>query len=353
MLRRGDCWLVVVVLCGTCPARASEAGAAPFIGRMPQGTVELVAVANWPPTKQSKWWKPDGSPTTIGPLLPEKTKPMRSHRLYDTKAITCLLRFANLPADASYPVSGFDSSATFPWFGGVEATGWPYRASLAVNSVSFQAYGPLPEGTRFTGGSDLVAGSPSWHAAGSTGVVDGSKAPAPVRARSSQPAATDRRYSDDPDSTSPPCYEMIYTSFLTSASTTTLRVGVSMGAWETVVTHPSDRGGSETFSRDGKQWTVEFRNHMASEGKADKILICHAVPRGILAMRLVAVADDGSEHVTSVYSSPAAVSFGQPLSSIKEFRLQVRPYHWVEFQDVSIRPGWTTAVHVTSLEKFD
>ena len=37
-----------------------------------------------------------------------------------------------------------------------------------------------------------------------------------------------------------------------------------------------------------------------------------------------------------------------PLSSIKEFRLQVRPYHWVDFQNISLQPGQQTIVQIVS-----
>lgn len=37
-----------------------------------------------------------------------------------------------------------------------------------------------------------------------------------------------------------------------------------------------------------------------------------------------------------------------PLSSIKEFRLQVRPYDWVEFKNVSLQSGQKTDVKVVS-----
>jgi hypothetical protein len=37
-----------------------------------------------------------------------------------------------------------------------------------------------------------------------------------------------------------------------------------------------------------------------------------------------------------------------PLSSIKEFRFQVRPYCWVEFKNVSLQSGQKTDVKVVS-----
>jgi hypothetical protein len=81
-------------------------------------------------------------------------------------------------------------------------------------------------------------------------------------------------------------------------------------------------------------------------------------------MQLVAVASDGSEHSSSAkygFASDGSLSgsiyrgyvteiaeCNVPLSSIKAFRLQVRPYDWVEFQNVSLQPGRATKVRVVS-----
>jgi len=43
----------------------TKAGGPPFIGRLPQGTVELLGITNYPPTAQSRWWKPDGSAASL------------------------------------------------------------------------------------------------------------------------------------------------------------------------------------------------------------------------------------------------------------------------------------------------
>ena len=40
------------------------------------------------------------------------------------------------------------------------------------------------------------------------------------------------------------------------------------------------------------------------------------------------------------------ITYDLPLSSIKEFRFQVSPYDWVEFRNVSLRPGQKTLVTV-------
>ena len=79
---------------------AQKAAGAHFIGHWKQGTIELMGVSNYPPTKQSQWWKPDGSATKLGPFLPQPTKWSLSA---DKKPLAFLLRIQNLPAGASWP----------------------------------------------------------------------------------------------------------------------------------------------------------------------------------------------------------------------------------------------------------
>jgi len=41
---------------------------------------------------------------------------------------------------------------------------------------------------------------------------------------------------------------------------------------------------------------------------------------------------------------------GLPLSDVKEFRFEARPYAWVEFRNVSLQPGQRTQVEVIDAE---
>ena len=356
MPKRTGRFLTLVLLYGVCQAGVCRADSAPFIGHMPQVTVELVAITYWPPTKQSQWWQPDGSLTAVGPFLPQNPKPMPVFTLQregvDGKVLVCLVRFENLPADASDALGGFDSSTTLPWFAQLSVFGWPWSASLEGSNVTYAAHGPLPSNTRLTGRSPLIAGLPSWHAANSTGVVDGRGVPAQEHTRSSHLATTDWAYRDAPGKIGREYYEMFYVSFLASAPMTNFRIGISMGTWETVLTKEPDHAGRQVFSRDGDQWTITFQNNKATLGNADgKTLVKHTVPRGRLAMRLVTVAADGTEHATLLNPSAedtTPVFHDRSLSSIKEFRLQVRPYYWVEFQGVSLQRGQKTSVQVVS-----
>ena len=71
MLRKPNRLLALALLCSIGQAGVSLADSPPFIGRLPQGTVEPIGVTNCPPTKQSRWWQPDGSASQMDSLLPK------------------------------------------------------------------------------------------------------------------------------------------------------------------------------------------------------------------------------------------------------------------------------------------
>jgi hypothetical protein len=150
---------------------------------------------------------------------------------------------------------------------------------------------------------------------------------------------------------------MFSEEFLPSAQATDLRVGLNMGAWETVITRKPNSAGASSFNWGGKDWTVTFRkatmSHNAIKGDSTQVLVTSVYTYGQWHKRLVAVANDGSEHVTRLSndkdgSAGTVVFHDLPLSSIKEFRFQVRPYRWVEFQNVALQPGQKMNVQVVS-----
>ena len=77
---------------------------------------------------------------------------------------------------------------------------------------------------------------------------------------------------------------------------------------------------------------------------------------GKLKTRLVVIDNDGKEHASLIDylgNRGTAVFSGLPLSSIKEFQFQVRPHDWVEFRNVSLRPGQKTLVTVIPVDSAD
>ena len=137
------------------------------------------------------------------------------------------------------------------------------------------------------------------------------------------------------------------------ARTATLRVGEGRLAWETVATQNVDGAGTSTFSRDGQPWNVTFVK-AESAGEANdstSVSLKTTEPNDKGSRRLVAVANDGSEHVAEIgyeNETGTAVFPRLPLSSVKEFRYQVRLYRGVEFKNVSLEPGQKTEVQVVS-----
>jgi hypothetical protein len=307
-----------------------------FIAHLPQGTVELVGVTDaYRPTVPSRWWRPDGSPAEIGPFSTQQKYQFPSV-MADDKIFTFLVRIENLPADASWdPVCGISTSTTPQGPEGGSRNWVPGKGPTEGFPTQF----PI--------------GAPLWEATAVYDVLDAQG----VLTRSN--ARPSRRAGESWAETYAPCYKVFPMALAGSASTTDLRVGVSMGAWETVITQKPDRADKSSFSRDGQQWTVTFEKakalHNAAAGVATQVTLNSMYTYGQWTKRLVAVATNGSEQATSIGHNSSgdngvAVFQGLALSSIKEFRLQVRPYHWVEFDNVALQYGPKTDVKVVSCD---
>jgi hypothetical protein len=253
-------------------ASVSTAEDAQFTARLPQGTIELVGITDYPATAQSKWWQPDGSPANLGPF---GAKPMKLSLSPGQKPLAFLLRFPNLPAGAS---------------------------------------------------------APFWHIKPSTG-------------RWWAPQVLDAHGERVPN------YDMLYAEVDASAATASLRVGISVGEWETAMTQKPDSAGTSSFSRDGQQFTTTFQQAtVGADADATHVTFTTTVSYGKWNKRLVAVTSDGSEYAPDgmgyIGENGTADFKGLPLSSVKEFRFQVRPYSWVEFKNIVIQSGQKTAAKV-------
>lgn len=129
-----------------------------------------------------------------------------------------------------------------------------------------------------------------------------------------------------------------------TARTVTFRVGIALGLWETLVSERGDsKGGVSVRSRDGQSWTVSFSEPADKDGCA-VVTVAHSVKEW--EARVVAVGTDGTEHLSTgqTFGGGAlhhySAKFSKlPLLAVKEFRFQVRPYHWVEFREVALRPS--------------
>jgi hypothetical protein len=154
-------------------------------------------------------------------------------------------------------------------------------------------------------------------------------------------------------------FKMLCASLRESIQAVNFQIGIGMGEWETVAQQKNGEFSPSTFNLDGKQYSVEF--HPPSAGymaDSTQFMYVHAI-KYERQLRVVAIDKDGIEHapqfgLTQDYNDERQggkrfthVEYPRlPLSSIKEFKIQVRPYYWVEFKNVSLQSGHKTEVQV-------
>jgi hypothetical protein len=139
----------------------------------------------------------------------------------------------------------------------------------------------------------------------------------------------------------------VLAAFPASARKAAMQVGVGLDSWRTIATQQAQ--GQHAFQKrqpEDPLWEVDFSREPAeSRGEAQISYIFGEIPR-TWTHRIVAVDTNGLEHSPSRASaSPVekrmlyTVAFRElPLSAVQEFRLQVRPVHWVKFRDIALRP---------------
>jgi hypothetical protein len=345
MLRRPRCLLAFILLCGVAQVGESKADGPPFIAHLPQGTAELLGVTeDFRPTKESRWWQSDGSAASIGSFRALQKYPQPG-LVADDKFRTFLVRFENLPADASFdPVGGVNFSTTPQ--GPLEGT---------PNWIAGVGEKPQNPTQFFTGSPSWDAGTytPTWVA---TSVYCGLKVQDASSRSTARYATADSHAACYPLRDEAACfYRMFATKFAGPAQTTDLRIGVSMGEWETVITRSPDSAGKSSFCRDGREWTVMFsKPTVVRKRNATRIILkSSSYTYGQWNKRLVAVAIDGSEHASSIPGNLdgdyGTLFFDDlPLPLIREFRLQVRRFCCVEFDNISLQAGQKTDVKVVS-----
>jgi beta-lactamase regulating signal transducer with metallopeptidase domain len=143
---------------------------------------------------------------------------------------------------------------------------------------------------------------------------------------------------------------------LPNQPTVTVRFAVADGPWETV---QESRGSVAIGSTNGGFIFSKPVETLSPNSDARVILI--SVTHEIISndTRLVAVGTDGREHTASSTTGSGAHNFKQitaefsklQLKDIKTFRLQKRPYKWVEFRNVSLQLGQKTDVQVAMPDK--
>jgi len=130
---------------------------------------------------------------------------------------------------------------------------------------------------------------------------------------------------------------------------TFLRIGVTAEKWDTVAT-VTPTAGEQTFSL--AHGAIAFG--VPYEKNGDTLLpVVRNFNLGLhhtTAIRVIAISKSGRQIGSSVSGrggndlSSQTYTFDSPLSNIKEFRFETRPYTWIEFRNVTLVPGMTTDV---------
>ena len=124
---------------------------------------------------------------------------------------------------------------------------------------------------------------------------------------------------------------------------TTIRIGVAAGPWQTIASHDGER--MKSGRQGGILWSQAFQS------SSDIHIVASRQWRKDQVERVIAIDKDGKIHTTS-HGSVASGNVDQltasfrnlKLAQIEEFQYQTRPYQWVEFKNVSLRPGHKTDV---------
>jgi beta-lactamase regulating signal transducer with metallopeptidase domain len=127
-----------------------------------------------------------------------------------------------------------------------------------------------------------------------------------------------------------------------------VRIGIAASEWETVVTHSLKKEGTYDTDDGAVSFGVPYE-------KDNVIYLPVTHTRDTFrkrAIRVFAIDHKGNDYTGSVSGyggnvlSSQTYEFRLPLENIKEFQFRTRPYEWVDFKNVSLRPEIKTDVVV-------
>jgi len=167
------------------------------------------------------------------------------------------------------------------------------------------------------------------------------------------PGGNETRFAHHPEDTAgkkQTNIEAFFAALPQDRKTTVVSLGIAAIPWETISTIKENQGVSIGFHKAGEYTIEQPIEHPG--GRSSDVKMVHSFDRHKYAIRIVAVTKSGSmltssvnstggQHLTTMYHR-----YPIPLKQIKEFRLQLRPYNWVEFQNVSLKPNFKTDVQV-------
>lgn len=148
-------------------------------------------------------------------------------------------------------------------------------------------------------------------------------------------------------------YQAALTRFDANQIDTTAEFGVAAGEWETIAKHHGTSMGINN--------NISFTKATQTE-KDVQIYTTDTLGRYV-TQRIVAIDNNGKLHpwkgrTGSVSNSQIRQSTGTfpslRLEQIKEFQFQTRPYQWIKFKNISLKPNFKTNVQIEiENEKYD
>jgi len=134
-----------------------------------------------------------------------------------------------------------------------------------------------------------------------------------------------------------------------------VRIGIAGGPWKTLASSTGDgiqAGSTRGTAVPGEEYAVAFAGPIETAEQL-VLTVSHTLATR-KDYRIVLIDKAGATHKGSRNSASAGeftqttASFhGVPLDQVKEFQFQTRPYEWVEFKNVSLKPGHKTDVEVS------
>ncbi len=126
-----------------------------------------------------------------------------------------------------------------------------------------------------------------------------------------------------------------------------IRLGIAAGPWTGSGHHHT---GGVTTTSDG----IVFQRAVQDSQGNIVLNIIHNINQSEKSYRVIAIGENGAEYTArnSAVSRPAQPSITEAvfknlkLSDVKEFFFQTRPYQWVEFKNVALKPNFKTDVQV-------
>ncbi len=138
---------------------------------------------------------------------------------------------------------------------------------------------------------------------------------------------------------------VVTASFAPSRKKTDLQIGIASGPWKTAATEIRSFGTVEAFEEIGTTLAGNQSFILGQPVQAAKEVTLTVSDDSVDDIRVVAVDTQGNTLFPVTVGSQSIsnldqimVHFSQPLSQIKEFRVETRPFQWIEFKDVALQP---------------